>query len=376
MPPSSDSFITAGGTFVLRRFPLRKNELLRAWNSADQLLVDYALGDNITDSVLVVNDEYGAVSLAVNSFKTTLWTDSSISWSALKHNFLSNNIPVLPELLWSTEKLTNKFKLVLIRLPKQLALLDHQLKELKPYLQADALVLTAGMDKHTSEGVLEILNKIIGPTERHRGVKKAHIFSTRNDCADGGLTPYPSSYFCEEVEGELINHANTFSREQLDIGSRFMIKQFSRLPQSVNIVDLACGNGVLGIAAAKRVNPSRLVFLDESNMSVVSALLNANALLTDSEINIEAYKGDGFEHYSGVEPDLILCNPPFHQNFVVDGYVGQRLVRQAAGVLGKGGTLWLVANRHLPYFREMKSLFSSVKKIAENSKFLVLEGKK
>ena len=42
-------------------------------------------------------------------------------------------------------------------------------------------------------------------------------------------------------------------------------------------------------------------------------------------------------------------NPPFHDGGAEDKALGQNFIRRAASALRKGGTLWLVANRHLPY---------------------------
>ncbi len=356
----------------MQRFPLRKNDQLRAWNSADQLLIDGAL-ETITDKILLLNDEHGALSLALHPRHCTLWTDSYISWQACKYNFELNTLSKLPDLYWSTQTPPGTYSLAVLRLPKQLSMLEHQLIELGPLLAPGATLLSAGMDKHTPPQVSQMLGELIGDTERRPGVKKAHLYCSRKSGDVSHSSPYPSSYYCQSLGDKLINHANLFSRDQVDIGSRFMMESFSQLPDAEILFDLACGNGILGIAAARHLQVKTLKLFDESHMAVSCARENSTALLNSQAVEIEAIHGDGLRDYRGDSPDLILCNPPFHHNFVVDEFIGQRIVADAARTLQPGGKLWLVANRHLPYYRQLRSLFKSVKEVSSNKKFIVFE---
>ena len=55
-----------------------------------------------------------------------------------------------------------------------------------------------------------------------------------------------------------------------------------------------------------------------------------------------------------------MTNPPFHEGGGEDKSLGQAFIRTAASALRKGGDLWIVANRHLPYEGVMKPLFSQM----------------
>lgn len=367
-----DQFLVANQGYQLQRFPLRKKDQLRAWNSADSLLIESAL-EHKAERVLILNDEHGAISLALHRRHCIFWTDSYLSWQACEHNFELNKIKQLPDRFWSTEMPPDKFSLAVLRLPKQLAMLEHQLTELSALLAPGATLLSAGMDKHTPPQVGQMLDELIGETQRLPGVKKAHLFCSRKTKIVSRQSPHPSSYFCEPLGENLINHANLFSRDQLDIGARFMLESFSHLPSCETLFDLACGNGVLGIAAAQQLQVKNLKLFDESHMAVSCALANSETILNSKNIDIEAVHGDGLKAYQGIAPDLIICNPPFHHNFVVDEYIGQRLITDAAKLLQTGGKLWLVANRHLPYYRQLRSLFKSVREVSSNKKFMVLE---
>ena len=74
--------------------------------------------------------------------------------------------------------------------------------------------------------------------------------------------------------------------------------------------------------------------------------------------------------------DFIVTNPPFHDGGAEDKRLGQAFIRQAAGMLGKGGVLWLVANRHLPYETELNAAFKRVTKVADKSGYKLFEAVK
>ena len=74
------------GSFTLQRYPRRRGEQKRAWNSADLLLLDYAVNSGITPAnTLVVNDEFGALAIPLGS-QCCLWSDSALAQRALLQN--------------------------------------------------------------------------------------------------------------------------------------------------------------------------------------------------------------------------------------------------------------------------------------------------
>ena len=69
-------------------------------------------------------------------------------------------------------------------------------------------------------------------------------------------------------------------------------------------------------------------------------------------------------------------NPPFHDGGAEDQSLGQSFIRKAAETLRPGGTLWLVANRHLPYEGVLKPLFRRVTSAIEGGGYKVYEAMK
>jgi 16S rRNA (guanine1207-N2)-methyltransferase len=67
--------------------------------------------------------------------------------------------------------------------------------------------------------------------------------------------------------------------------------------------------------------------------------------------------------------DAVVMNPPFHTGRDADISLGIAFLRAAAGMLLPDGTLWLVANRHLPYDRTLPTLFRQVEDIGGDAAF-------
>ena len=361
---------TPAGHFRLLRYPARPRELLRAWNGADLLLLEYAADQPVpVERTLVVNDEFGALSIPLHG--CTAWLDSQLSVEAISRNNRHNGILTETSIIPASEAPAEDYDLVLLRIPKQLSLLRYQLQVLREVLPAGTPVTCAGMDKHLPRGVADIIEQYVGPTQRHRGQRKARLFSATIDKSCTASEPRYRRFFCPQLDCEIDALPNVFSGEQLDGGSRLLLSQFEQLPDAQHIVDLGCGSGVLGLAALQRQPTAKLHFIDESNLAIASARDNVSRILPAAIAQCSFVQADGFRGYEGAPPELVLCNPPFHQQHVVDDYSGRRLLRQTHQALAAGGELWLVANRHLPYGKPLRRDFASVTRLIENDKFIV-----
>lgn len=364
---------TPFGPFQLHRYPARKQELLRAWCGADLLLLDAVAEPPLPESVLVVNDDYGALSLPLVAAGAacTLWTDSALAARALADNARANNSPG-PSRVWSTDLPPSGATLALLRIPKQKALLEYQLAQLARVLPTGATLLAAGMDKHLPAGLGSLISRYIGPCEKLRGRYKAHAWRAQRGAQTPAAMPDPySSYFCEPLGATLRSLPNVFSREGLDPGTRLLLQQLPQLQPVARATDLACGNGVIGLVALQLGLARELWFCDESAQAMASARLNLETVLPELAPKAHFVHGDGLKDWEAPAPDLVLCNPPFHLQHVVDDYAGRRLISQAAEVLPPGGQLCLVANRHLDYRRTLERGFRQQRVLAQDRRFRI-----
>lgn len=367
------------GEFALNRLPKRANELLRAWDAADQYLLEMFAEQNELATqarILIINDSFGALTVALNIFHPTALSDSWLSQQATRLNLQANQISENQVgLINSLETPEGIFDWVLIKAPKTLALLEDQLIRIRPHLTADSKIVVAGMIKALPPSVWKLLERLLGTTTTSLAQKKARLIFCKLDSSIAlPNNPYPVSYQLESTNFAITNHANVFSRDSLDIGTRFFLQHLPVNQGLRDIVDLGCGNGVVGLIAASK-NPQAVIhFVDESYMAVASARINFQAM---GDERLASFKvGDGLTDFKSQSVDLILCNPPFHQQHTVGDQIAQSMFRQALRVLRHKGELWVIGNRHLNYPVDLKKLFGNCTVVAANAKFTILKSQR
>ena len=358
----------------LVRQPEQPNEPLQAFDAADEYLLAqlYDQGLPADCRVLVLNDSFGALACSLaQHVQVTSSGDSHLAHMALEKNLQRNalandDVTFIP----ASEAVQGPFDRVLIRVPKTLALLEEQLIRLHGQLAPGAQVIAAAMIKHLPRAAGDLLEKYIGPVQASLAVKKARLLTATPVDKPVPRSPYPTRYRLDQPKIELLNHANLFCREDLDIGTRAFLPHLPRALGNLRAADLGCGNGVLGIVYALSNPQASLTLVDESYMAVQSAQENWQAILGDRPADIRA--GDGLAEQPMDSLDLVLCNPPFHQQQVVGDFLAWRMFTQAKTALCKGGELWIVGNRHLGYHLKLKRLFGKVEQVAATPKFVIL----
>ncbi|MEI7795568.1 MAG: methyltransferase, partial [Methylococcaceae bacterium] len=350
-------------------------EPLRAWDAADEYILEHVANLNLspTTKILLMNDSFGALAVALHSFHPVALSDSYLSQQATRLNLADNNLPdEVVTLLNSLESLPNAVDLVVIKVPKTLALLEFQLLQLRSIISEKTQIIVAGMVKILTPSVWNLVARIIGETQTSLAQKKARlIFATFNPNLPTPPNPYPIRYVLENTDFLIANHANVFSREKLDIGTRFFLEHLPKSEHFRDIVDLGCGNGIVGLMAAKANLTAQIHFVDESFMAIESARENFERAFNSRLAHFHV--SDCLTNFAANSADVILCNPPFHQQHVIGDFIAQTMFKQAKNVLRNGGELWVIGNRHLNYGVSLARLFEkqNVKLIAQNSKFMI-----
>ncbi|MFS2159827.1 methyltransferase [Pseudomonas sp. Pseusp122] len=362
----------------LIRQPEQQDEPLQAFDAADEYLLNYVAehGLNLHSKVLVLNDSFGALATSLMPHANVVSSsDSFLAVQALEKNLARNGmaydaVPVTP----ASEPLAGPFDWVLIRIPKTLALLEEQLSRLQGQLAPGAKVIAAAMIKHLPRSAGELLEEYVGPVHASLAVKKARLLFAEPRSAEFISSPYPTRYKLDQPAIELVNHANVFCREGLDIGTRAFLPYLPKDLGAARVADLGCGNGVLAIASALENPDAQYTLVDESYMAVQSARENWQATLGAREVTIRA--ADGLEGQPADSLDVVLCNPPFHQQQVVGDFIAWRMFLQARAALVTGGSLYIVGNRHLGYHAKLARLFRGVELVAATPKFVILKARK
>jgi 16S rRNA (guanine1207-N2)-methyltransferase len=358
----------------LQRQPPRKDDPLQAFDAADEYLLNYLAEQGLPEDarILVLNDSFGALAISLaGSAQVISSGDSHLSALALNANLLHNgHVNSAVTFVPASEPIQGVFDLVLIRIPKTLALLEEQLIRLQEHLAPGARIVAAAMIKHLPRAAGALLERYVGPVQASLAVKKARLLFVTPEPRDPAISPYPTRYRLEKPSLLLLNHANVFCREGLDIGTRAFLPHLPTGLGNARVADLGCGNGVLAITSALANTQAQYTLVDESYMAIQSARENWQAALGDRPVTLRA--DDGLANQPPRSLDVVLCNPPFHQQQVVGDFLAWQMFQQARTALERHGELWIVGNRHLGYHVKLKRLFKRVEQIAATPKFVVL----
>ncbi|MEU1482891.1 methyltransferase [Streptomyces sp. NPDC005752] len=379
---------TSQGAFDLARFPENPRDPLRAWDAADEYLLRRLEGADGSEpvrpdgTVAVVGDRWGALATVLAAHSPVVITDSYLARQATRANLERNGAaPDSVRVLSVRDAPPERVDLLLVRVPKSLALLEDELHRLAPAVHAGTVVIGTGMVKEIHTSTLKLFERIIGPTRTSLAVKKARlIFCTPDPSLPRTSSPWPYRYALPDdvgaVSGRTVtNHAGIFCAERLDIGTRFFLKHLPERTGPDRVVDLGCGNGVVGTAAALANPGAAVTFIDESYRAVASAETTFHDN-TGPGAEADFLVGDSMADVPRESVDLVLSNPPFHSHQAVTDATARSMFHGARAALRQGGELWVVGNRHLGYHTQLRRIFGNCVTVAGDPKFVVLRAVK
>jgi len=273
---------------------------------------------------------------------------------------------------------------LVVKIPKTLALLEAQLRLLRPSLRSGSVVVAGAMTRHVHTSTIAVFEQFVGPVRTTPARRKARLLLAE---FDDGLDPqgdtWPRSSLVvpggssgtEPVQA--VQHAGVFAADGFDPGTRLLLEHLPSSPVAEAIVDLGCGNGIVGTTAARLHPEAAVTFADESDRAVASAEATFRANLGDDR-SAEFVVADGLSHAESAglpldgSVDLVLLNPPFHRHHSADDSTAWRLFGDAHRVLRPGGELLVVGNRHLGYHARLRRRFGNSEVVASNPRFVLV----
>ncbi|MFD5846498.1 methyltransferase [Streptomyces chartreusis] len=374
---------TPWGDLALTRFPEDPRELLRAWDASDEYLLRHLAEQEIplSGTVVVVGDRWGALVTALAAHRPTQITDSYLTQEATRANLARHGVePGTVRLLTTQDAPPDRIDVLLVRVPKSLALLEDQLLRLAPAVHEGTVVVGTGMVKEIHTSTLQLFERILGPTRTSLAERKARlIFCAPEPSAERAANPWPYAYTLPDgigaiSRGAVVNHAGVFCADRLDIGTRFFLGHLPDGKGAQRVVDLGCGNGIVGTAVGLANPEAEVLFVDESFQAVASAeaTYRANGVPGHAEFRV----GDGMAGVPAGTVDLVLNNPPFHSHQATTDATAWRMFTGAKRALRPGGELWVIGNRHLGYHVKLRRLFGNSELVAGDPKFVVLRAVK
>ncbi|MBV0934217.1 methyltransferase [Marinobacterium weihaiense] len=265
------------------------------------------------------------------------------------------------------------FDQILYRVSKEKPVVHYLISEAQRLLRPDGQLVLLG-DK--GEGIRTYAKKA---AECLGGSRQEQKLGKESWCAEitrgltGGSCPEHQCYpelrpACEDTRHTYWSKPGLFGWNKIDRGSALLIEHLpnmldTTLPLSGSVLDLGCGFGYLALNVAG--GATRLVCSDNNAAALRACRHNLDqAGLTQAEV-LAANAGDrltpGF--------DTIVCNPPFHSGFSVDGDLTDRFLAASQRLLAVNGSACFVVNQHIPLERKAAGLFADIHTCLDSGQF-------
>ena len=153
-----------------------------------------------------------------------------------------------------------------------------------------------------------------------------------------------------------------FSADGIDPASELLA---SVLPEKLGprVADLGAGWGYLSAHVLSRASVEALHVVEADHTALTCARHN----LPDPRAQF--HWADATNWGDAGQIDTVVMNPPFHTSRAADVALGQAFIQAAARLLTPQGTLWMVANRHLPYESALREAFREGDELAGDTRF-------
>ncbi|MCX7286876.1 MAG: class I SAM-dependent methyltransferase [Rhodobacterales bacterium] len=221
------------------------------------------------------------------------------------------------------------------------------------------------VDGQKTDGIDTALKDLRGRVDLSESLSKAHgklaSFAAGPDLSDwqartsdvGGFQTLPG----------------VFSADGPDRGSVLLA---GALPEKLSgkVADLGAGWGYLAAEILKHPGVKRLDLVEAEADALTAARVN----ITDPRARFHWADATTFRPETLL--DAVVMNPPFHTGRAADPALGNAFIRAARRMLAPNGSLWLVANRHLPYDGALAESFLVVQEVAGDGGFRVIHATK
>lgn len=168
-----------------------------------------------------------------------------------------------------------------------------------------------------------------------------------------------------------VSDAGVFSKGGIDYGSRTLIEAMD-IPADAKVLDVGCGYGPIGIAAARLAVSGHVTMIDVNSRAIELAKENAAA---NRLANVTILESDLFAALDDEQFDVVLTNPPIR--------AGKETVHAifegAYDRLRSGGALWIVIQKKqgAPSAKEkLESLFGMVEEVTKDKGYRIYKATK
>ena len=165
--------------------------------------------------------------------------------------------------------------------------------------------------------------------------------------------------------------SGVFSKEHIDFGTNVLLNSLEDLNGYINLLDVGCGYGTIGLSVAKAYDNLKVDMVDINERAVALANLNAK------ENNINNANAKVSNVYEAVKDtyDVIISNPPIR--------AGKRvvfeIVEKAYEHLNKNGFIYVVIQKKQgapSLINKMKEIYGNIEIINKEKGYYIIKSVK
>lgn len=260
--------------------------------------------------------------------------------------------------------------------PKEKSLCRMLFDNLAALMPAGATLYLVGLNKGGIKSIIKQLPSGFGPAQKVASGNHCVLFATtRTDtpATEFALASYLTNYpLPVQPELTVFNLPGVFSEQRLDAGSALLLDYIAAHAASIkgDVLDFACGSGVIAAFLRARCNVSAMLATDVSAFALYAAekTLHAQQLQTPYQVRAS----DGLNAVTE-KFDWIITNPPFHSGQRTDYDIARAFINGVSKHLKPGGRLLIVANSFLGYNALLSERFRQVSEPVNNGHFKILQ---
>jgi len=267
-----------------------------------------------------------------------------------------------------------KYDWIILNLPRQKALLQMMLGCVAGLLAEDGVFWLAGENKAGIKSANKLLKTHFGQIRKLDNARHCILYEARKPLTRNMFEPlgyrekwsFDSSFPTIEVT----SYPGVFAHGRLDAGTALLLDALCEISTDGEVLDFACGAGVVGACIAAGNEHARLTLLDSNAL----ALRACEETLAANRLRGAILASDGLSELRG-SFDLIVSNPPMHAGVKTYSTLSMRLLESVHEHINPGGILVMVANIHLPYERWLARKFRHCRQLAANNEYKVIIAK-
>ena len=260
---------------------------------------------------------------------------------------------------------------VILNLPRQKALLRMLLDCASTLLSDNGLLWLAGENKAGIKSADKILKQYFGQVRKLDNARHCTLFEARERLGGSkfNIDSYRQNWRlnCAATDLSITSYPGVFAHGRLDGGTALLLESLSKLQLEGQILDFACGAGVVGAYISTSQAHTEVTLLDNNAL----ALKASEETLASNKLVGSVLASDGLSDVNETY-DFVISNPPIHAGRITENLLSQKLLTNIHDHIRPGGALVMVSNLHLPYENWLLQRFRQCKILAENTQFKVL----